>query len=209
MVISALTAIDSDGVEVMMKNAQQLKALVDAAFPEFDRLIETFASNSREDSNLERPSKANRYHCSNQNSDIEELACLWAKAESRNVVFESEELYAEASGLLSQICVHTQKMLSGVASNYDLKAMVCGIVIMVIASLLAIAKWIPTTGDSTLADASFILMIVLYGVMMFASSFVEEEHHFWYWVATGWFAALFFKEYYIPNTILLNIDQCL
>jgi hypothetical protein len=31
--------------------------------------------------------------------------------------------------------------------------------------------------------------------MMFASSYVEEEHNFWYWIASGWFFALFLKGY--------------
>jgi hypothetical protein len=30
--------------------------------------------------------------------------------------------------------------------------------------------------------------------MMFASSFVEEEQHFWYWSASGWLAYLYFAE---------------
>lgn len=28
---------------------------------------------------------------------------------------------------------------------------------------------------------------------MFASSYVEEEQHFWYWAATGWLALLAIK----------------
>jgi len=31
-----------------------------------------------------------------------------------------------------------------------------------------------------------IVIIAGYGVMMFASSYVEEEHHFWYWTCSSW-----------------------
>lgn len=65
---------------------------------------------------------------------------------------------------------------------------------MAAASFLALAKLAPLTGESKLADWSFPLMTVAYSVMMFASSFVEEEHHFWYWAASAWFTVLFLKE---------------
>ena len=41
---------------------------------------------------------------------------------------------------------------------------------------------------------SFALIVVsMYGTMMFASSYVEEEHHFWYWASSGWLALLLLK----------------
>jgi len=36
----------------------------------------------------------------------------------------------------------------------------------------------------------FIVIIAGYGVMMFASSYVEEEHHFWYWTCSSWLVYL-------------------
>lgn len=32
----------------------------------------------------------------------------------------------------------------------------------------------------------FVGVTSLYGVMMFASSYVEEEQQFWYWITSGW-----------------------
>ena len=34
------------------------------------------------------------------------------------------------------------------------------------------------------------LITVLYGVMMFASSYVEEEQHYWYWMTSAWLVYL-------------------
>lgn len=39
----------------------------------------------------------------------------------------------------------------------------------------------------------FALITLFYSIMMFASSYVEEEHNFWYWAASGWIAVLIFK----------------
>ena len=33
----------------------------------------------------------------------------------------------------------------------------------------------------------------MYSIMMFASSYVEEEHHFWYWASSGWLGLLLLK----------------
>ena len=38
-----------------------------------------------------------------------------------------------------------------------------------------------------------IIAVSMYGTMMFASSYVEEEHHFWYWASSGWLALLVLK----------------
>ena len=38
-----------------------------------------------------------------------------------------------------------------------------------------------------------ITVLFMYGTMMFASSYVEEEHHFWYWASSGWLALLLLK----------------
>lgn len=41
---------------------------------------------------------------------------------------------------------------------------------------------------------AFAMVVVsMYGTMMFASSYVEEEHHFWYWASSGWLTLLLLK----------------
>jgi ethanolaminephosphotransferase len=70
-----------------------------------------------------------------------------------------------------------------------------GMGLILIACILSIGQLVPTMSRVSIADWSFPLMSLLYCIMMFASSYVEEEHHFWYWMASAWFMALFFKQY--------------
>ena len=44
-----------------------------------------------------------------------------------------------------------------------------------------------------MAGLCLLFVGIVYGAMMFASSYVEEEHHFWYWVLSGWLSLLVLK----------------
>lgn len=83
--------------------------------------------------------------------------------------------------------------MSSTASNYDLKKLFFGQVMAAVAAILSIIVAAPTLMDSFQAAIPFLSLTLAYGVMMFASSFVEEEQHFWYWTASGWLAILFFR----------------
>jgi len=43
------------------------------------------------------------------------------------------------------------------------------------------------------SNLAFTIVNIGYGVMMFASSYVEEEQQFWYWACSGWFMLLVIK----------------
>lgn len=83
--------------------------------------------------------------------------------------------------------------MSSTASNYDVPRLFIGIGLTFIATLLALFATYPTLKWSIKSASPFIIISLLYGVMMFASSYVEEEQHFWYWAATGWLALLAIK----------------
>lgn len=83
--------------------------------------------------------------------------------------------------------------MTTMASNYDMSRLVTGGVVAAIAlgaGIITVAvspqhgpgRWLP-----------FGLITSLYGIMMFASSYVEEEHHFWYWATSAWLLSLSFK----------------
>jgi ethanolaminephosphotransferase len=79
--------------------------------------------------------------------------------------------------------------MSSTASNYDMTKLYAGQAIAVVSVVLAVFTAFPVLGKSPL----FALITLLYSIMMFASSYVEEEHNFWYWAASGWITVLIFK----------------
>lgn len=42
-----------------------------------------------------------------------------------------------------------------------------------------------------------IIITLCFGVIMFASSYVEEEQQFWYWITTSHFAYALIERYYL------------
>jgi len=85
--------------------------------------------------------------------------------------------------------------MSSAASNYDMSKLQFGIAIALVTAVVALlALWTtPVRTDSSTAWAG--VVSVAYGAIMFASSYVEEEHHFWYWIASGWLGWLNIKLY--------------
>lgn len=84
--------------------------------------------------------------------------------------------------------------MSSTASDYSIPKLVIGQIFAAMAVLLALLVAGPTLTTSISGAAPFLATTIAYGVMMFASSYVEEEQHFWYWTNTAWIMALFFKK---------------
>ena len=82
--------------------------------------------------------------------------------------------------------------MSSAASNYNVSRLYIGIIVASAAILAILPLLRPKLGLN--ANSFWIgLITLLYGVMMFASSYVEEEQQFWYWITSGWFFWLFMK----------------
>ena len=62
-----------------------------------------------------------------------------------------------------------------------------------LAATLASIAAAPIILRSFPSSIPFLLIAAAYSVMMFASSYVEEEQHFWYWATSGWLAMLSLK----------------
>ncbi|KAG0648280.1 Glycosylphosphatidylinositol-anchor biosynthesis 7 [Hyphodiscus hymeniophilus] len=107
--------------------------------------------------------------CDEASSSIEELACQWR--------------------WLKQ----AQQLMSGTASNYDMSKLIAGQVLAALTLLLSVGASSSIIFGSFRTVMPLISISLAYGIMMSASSYVEEEHHFWYWATTAWLTLLWIK----------------
>lgn len=82
--------------------------------------------------------------------------------------------------------------MSSTASNYDVSKLIIGQVVAFLALILGVIT-LSFNEVSPKAVLPFSGITLLYGVMMFASSYVEEEQNFWYWSSTAWLVLLWVK----------------
>ena len=94
-----------------------------------------------------------------------------------------------------QWLTHAQDLMSSTASNYDMSKLITGQGLATLALLFTIAAASSIITSSFMAVTPLIAITVTYGMMMFASSYVEEEQHFWYWGTTAWLMLLWVKKY--------------
>jgi len=80
--------------------------------------------------------------------------------------------------------------MSGAASNYDVPRLFTGTAIAFLICALSFFT-LPELRPVSSSGLYVSLTFGLYTVLMFASSYVEEEHNFWYWATSGWFCVLF------------------
>lgn len=119
--------------------------------------------------------------------NIEEVRCDWLRASGLVHDFlNTGQVTSDIEPALLRFSRGAQGVMSRTASNYDVSRLYVGLCVGAIAVFLStwstyelLWKW-PSPG------AYFMLSILGYGTMMFASSYVEEEQQFWYWVFTGW-----------------------
>jgi len=83
--------------------------------------------------------------------------------------------------------------MSGMASNYNFDKLVLGGVTAIVAVFAAVIAALGSATSTIDKSIPFLLVTLFYGVMMFASSYVEEEQHFWYWSTTAWLFYLLVK----------------
>lgn len=163
-----------DKIQILLRNARQILNIVTAAFGP-----ELFDPQSSTDP------------CALDSSDINELACEWRVISQRaQQLISSNQIDQEWLTATSKWIRKAQDLMSNMASNYDMPRLYSGLGLAGIAFFAAVVAS-SIQGDLLSKNASpLVLVSVLYGVMMFASSYVEEEHHFWYWSATLWLAFL-------------------
>lgn len=78
-----------------------------------------------------------------------------------------------------------QEELGAAASSYDVRRLIGGTAIALIAAILAFLA-VPFNYKDGVAIPTFYAITGFYSIMMFATSFVEEEQHVWYWASGAW-----------------------
>lgn len=130
--------------------------------------------------------------------DEKEMACLWARAVRSKGTKDEKDAY-------TRFLYKTQDALSSTASSYDVPRMAAGVGLATFSLILAVFAF-PSIWPPTLAGSSLTLTTILYGVMMFATSYVEEEQHFWYWLTPAWLAFLAARSLQQGNRLRLPGD---
>ncbi|OQO04487.1 hypothetical protein B0A48_09409 [Cryoendolithus antarcticus] len=165
--------------DALRRNAKQIAHIVGATFGEEQLNITIGLYRAR-------LNKTNPESCDYVRGEQQGLACRAA----RTILLHGTDGEVAA---LQDFLYDAQAALSSTASSYDIPRMVGGTGLALLSLLLGIVAfpqlWPPTTASLPLS-----FLIVLYGLMMFASSYVEEEQHFWYWLTPAWLTLLAAKE---------------
>ena len=168
---------------VVGRNARQMRGIVEAAFGRegFEGKVAKYYAQS------------GSLSCKDTEAVDDELACRWAAAERLSSTSSGEGHTQAAEDALYDFQYSAQQALSNAASSYNIPRMLLGTAVAALALLLALlsfhALWPPTPAGGFLALTS-----LLYGMMMFASSYVEEEQHFWYWITPAWITLLVIRK---------------
>lgn len=164
-----------------MHNAQQLAKIVKATFSAFDidgsKICEPFSTN-----------------------DIPSLDCSWAnalRASDSYIMSKDHRDYMTAENRLLRFCRQVQSTLSNAASNYNVTNLYVASSIAMIATALAYVASLNTLHLSKAATYVLFFTLMTFNVTMTASSFVEEEQQFWYWISTAWIFYLYAKLYFV------------
>lgn len=163
-----------DKVQILIRNAKQILQVVTAALG--NELFDP--SNSLDP-------------CTLENTEENDLACGWRAVSQRAGSQASAATVDEDWLSATETWIRkAQGLMSGMASNYDIPKLFLGLGLSVAAVLISLV----TAGLQGIHHKDqlmpLMLIVVSYGPMMSASSYVEEEHHFWYWASTLWLTYL-------------------
>lgn len=166
----------SEATEHAYRNAEQILQIVRATYGEesWDKTLNRY----------EAVVGKSTEPCENIPSDDGRLACLWARHRVNDFHVDGRN-----HKFLDKFLLEAQEILSGTASSYNIPLMVLGMLLTVAIIGLTLFSC-PNLWPFSTPGIFFALTTILYGVMMFASSYVEEEQHFWYWTTPAWIITL-------------------
>ncbi|KAK4569881.1 major facilitator super transporter protein [Recurvomyces mirabilis] len=172
----------SSKAQIMYQNARQISKIVEAAYGAnaYSTTVEKWSTCLRKD-----PGAGD---CGIPDDQLSALAKRWSSM-TLSMAVDSKARQGDMSQEAAAFLTEAQDTLSSAASSYDVPRMILGMSICGIALCMTLVSlpgvWPPSTAGSFFAITCF-----LYGIMMFASSYVEEEQHFWYWLTPAWVVLL-------------------
>ena len=84
--------------------------------------------------------------------------------------------------------------MSSTASNYYLSRLSAGVGLAGLATAAGMATVSTVLFENRVTGLWISLLFIAYGIIMFASSYIEEEQHFWYWASSSWLGWLVVKQ---------------
>jgi ethanolamine phosphate transferase 2 subunit G len=161
---------------LLYENAQQIHRIAQATFPTSFAQAATSSEECPTDSA----------------DDADVLVCLW-----RRIELDVELSNASAPSVqiehLKTFLYKAQDLLSGTASNYDLFSMQLGISLSAVGLAFCLPSFVKALFQVGIEGVFLPAIFLSYAFTMFASSYVEEEHQFWYWTLAGYFVVLYCK----------------
>ena len=168
---------NKDRYHLLYENALQIGEIARATYPEAFEIIKDVAQ------------------CRNIEpmSDPQQLACKWTMiqdAHDRSSTYGNTSTSSSITDVQSFLR-EAQSQLSGTASKYDLNSMLVGAGMLLAATIiLGFIGVFNHVKTNTYSCIVFWFTTTVYSITMFASSYVEEEHQFWYWISAAWMVGL-------------------
>ncbi|OJD12597.1 hypothetical protein AJ78_06840 [Emergomyces pasteurianus Ep9510] len=159
----------SERLNILLENARQIRNVVRTTFPAFE-----FSDSPKPDA-CTPASKLGSLECDWQNA--------WRLASAARDHLDQSDHSKEAEDALLAFSRSAQDVMSSAASNYNIERLYIGIIV---ATLGVVLSSVSSLHVVTGAEIFGLFIAIAYGIMMFGSSYVEEEQQFWYWILTGW-----------------------
>ena len=120
-------------------------------------------------------------------TEVEDVQCSWFRIHQLlQEPGESKTTHVDIEAALLQFSETVQSIMSNTSSNYNVGRMYFGLLAIGLAALLCLPATYKLLSKYRHAGTFLAVSIFSYGGMMFASSYVEEEQQFWYWIITAW-----------------------
>jgi ethanolamine phosphate transferase 2 subunit G len=168
-----------DKIQILIRNARQILQIIVATFG-WDLYDEFFNMESKIDP------------CKLEQTQIHKLACEWHTLNRQASELASKDEFDDVwLSAMTRWLRKAQDLISSMASNYNVSRLALGQGLSIVGlSASAVAAYFALGSHETWPAAQLSAIAILYGIMMFASSYVEEEQHFWYWSSTLWLTYL-------------------